>query len=103
MEIQESRPVDYRWHILMMTSPLLNLISGHAVLVSSILILFSFMFPLHLTSLLQNHLPPLTCSELSGKCDHNVTVIYSQCSSAAIPSLATNEIYSPFQDLFADL
>ena len=45
MEIYDSRPDDYRQPIMMLTSLLLNLISGYVILISSILILFSFMFP----------------------------------------------------------
>ena len=41
--------------------------------------------------------------ELSGLCGHKVTTIYSQCSTAALPLLATSKIQSPFQDLVADL
>ena len=33
-----------------------------------------------------------TCFELSGSCGHKVTTIYSQCSTAALPSMATSKI-----------
>ena len=44
-----------------------------------------------------------TCFEPSGSCGHKVTTIYSQGSTAALPSLATLKYRSPFQDLLADL
>ena len=33
-----------------------------------------------------------TCFEPSGSCGHKLTTIYSQCSTAALPSLATSKI-----------